>query len=253
MTGFRAFLGKELREIVRTWRIWVLPGLMLFFAITSPIAALVTPSLLESFASSQPGVVIKLPDPTALDAYRQFLKTLDQLFLLALIVTSAGAVAAERRSGTAVLVLTKPVSRRGFITAKIAAQQLLLVVTAIIGAFLCLALTTALFPSSMEPRFLVAVVVWLAYALLVIVVMALFSAVLPTQGAAGAGLAFYFLSLLLGLWPAANRFTFIGLTSAGQRILAGAEVALAWPLVTAGLAAVGFGLLAAWQFERAEL
>ncbi len=44
MSSFRAFLGKELREIVRTWRIWVLPGIVLFFAVTGPVIARLPPT-----------------------------------------------------------------------------------------------------------------------------------------------------------------------------------------------------------------
>jgi ABC-2 type transport system permease protein len=39
------FARKELHEILRTWRIWVLPGIVLFFAITGPLVARFTPEL----------------------------------------------------------------------------------------------------------------------------------------------------------------------------------------------------------------
>jgi len=69
MTGFRAFLWKEFVEILRTWRIWVIPGMLVFFGVTSPIVAALTPALVRSMAASAPGVVIHIPPPTALDAY----------------------------------------------------------------------------------------------------------------------------------------------------------------------------------------
>src|ERR1035437_11075744 len=37
MSGFAAFAGKEAREILRTWRIWILPGILLFFALTGQV------------------------------------------------------------------------------------------------------------------------------------------------------------------------------------------------------------------------
>ena len=51
MSGFRVFARKELREIVRTWRIWVLPGILLFFALTGPASTL----LGTSFRPVPPG------------------------------------------------------------------------------------------------------------------------------------------------------------------------------------------------------
>ena len=86
MTGFGAFLGKELTEIRRTWRLWVIPGMLVFFGITSPIIAALTPALVQSMATSQPGLVIRIPPPTARDAYVQFIKSLDQLVLIAIII-----------------------------------------------------------------------------------------------------------------------------------------------------------------------
>ena len=96
MSGFAAFFGKELLEIRRTWRLWVIPSMLLFFGITSPILALVTPSLLSSIAGALPGVVITVPTPTALDAGAQFLKSLSQLVIFALIIGGAGAISGER-------------------------------------------------------------------------------------------------------------------------------------------------------------
>jgi ABC-2 type transport system permease protein len=109
MTGLGAFVRKELTEIVRTWRIWVIPGMLVFFGITSPIIAALTPALVQSMTASQPGVVIRVPPPTALDAYAQFLKNLDQFVLIAIVISGAGAVSGERSSGTAILALTKPI------------------------------------------------------------------------------------------------------------------------------------------------
>jgi ABC-2 type transport system permease protein len=63
MTGLGAFMQKELTEIRRTWRIWVIPGMLVFLGLTSPIIAAVTPALVQSMAASQPGVVIRIPSP----------------------------------------------------------------------------------------------------------------------------------------------------------------------------------------------
>ena len=253
MTPLRAFFRKEIREVFRTWRIWVLPGLMLFFAVTSPIIALLTPTLIASMAQTQPGVVVRFPDPTALDAYRLFLKNLDQLGILALIIISAGAVAAERRSGTAVLVLTKPLERSGFIVAKIVVQQVMLVIITALGAVLCALLTMVLFPGPQPSGFIPAVLLWLLFALMLIGAMTWFSVMLPTQGAAGVGLLFLFGMLLAGLWGPLTRYTFIGLSSAGTKLLVGGDPSLGGPILTGLAAMTGFSALAVWKFRRVEL
>ena len=48
MTGLRPMLRKELWEISRTWRRFVFPLVIAFFAITGPVAARLLPTLMRS-------------------------------------------------------------------------------------------------------------------------------------------------------------------------------------------------------------
>jgi len=110
MNGFMVFTRKEAREILRMWRVWVLPGILLLFALTGPVRARFTPEIVGAVAGNQLGG-LTLPTPTYLDAYTQWIKNLPQVAQSALIIIYGGIVSAETKSGTAVLVLTKPVSR----------------------------------------------------------------------------------------------------------------------------------------------
>ena len=254
MTGFGAFFAKEILEIRRTWRAWVVPGLLLFFGVTSPIIALVTPSLLASVAGSQPGLVIQLPEPTAADASAQFLKNLSQIVLFALVIAAAGAVSGERSSGTAMLALTKPLSRPAFVLAKQVADQLLLVAGTIAGTLACLVMTLILFGNVGWGALIAATALWLVLAMLVTSVVHLCSVVFRSRGAAaGAGLGFLFLLLLAGIWPPAQMYSFVGLTSAFAGVLGGRPVTWGWPVATAGVAAAVAAYVAIRQFEHQEL
>ena len=254
MSGFRPFLRKELTEIWRTWRLWVLPGMLVFFGITSPIIAAVTPALVRSMTASQRGVTVQMPPPTALDAYAQFIKNLDQFVLIAVVITGAAVISGERGAGTAILMLTKPLSRRAFVMAKILSQVLLVVAATVLGTAACVAMTGVVFDGGIGTRLMAAVVLWLLYAALLIVVMTLFSAAFRSRGAAaGAGLTYFFLTLLLGNWGPMERYTFLGLMPAMGRALVGQEMSLGWPVGTA-LAGILVGALAAVRmFERQEL
>ena len=70
MRGFGAFFGKELRETVHTWRIWVLPAFILFAALSSPLITFLMPTLVDRLGGLQQGFAISVPDPTAAGAVR---------------------------------------------------------------------------------------------------------------------------------------------------------------------------------------
>lgn len=254
MTGFAAFLGKELTEIRRTWRLWVIPGMLVFLGVTSPIIAAVTPALVKSMTASQRGVVMQLPPATALDAFAQFLKNLDQFVLIAIIITGAGVISGERSSGTAILVLTKPLSRAAFVVTKILSQFILLVTATALGTAACLVVTSMIFTGVTVAPVVATVALWLLWASLLIVVMTLFSAAFKSRGAAaGAGLGFFFFTLLLSNWAPAARYSFLGLMPAMSHALTGQALSLGWPVTTAIAAIVVLTVSAVAIFDRQEL
>lgn len=203
MRGFGAFLAKELREIVRTWRIWVLPGIVLFFAISGPPLAKVTPELLSAFIPAESGVIIQVPEPTYVDAYLQWTSNLQQIVLFAVIIMFGGAISAEKRSGTAALALTKPLSRPAFVIAKFVSQSVLLVAATIVGALVTWGLTYAIFAEAPLGPLAGATGAWLVLALMFVALMVALSAAMDSQaGAAGLGfLGFIAVSVALLFKP----------------------------------------------------
>jgi ABC-2 type transport system permease protein len=235
MRGFLTFLGKELREILKTWRIWVLPGIVLFFALSGPPLAKVTPQLVGSLMSEQqPGVVIQLPDPTYVDAYLQWTKNLSQLVLFAVIIMFGGAVSAEKRSGTAILVLTKPLSRSAFVAAKFVSQAALLVITVVVGALLTWGMTYAVFGEAPIGPLAAATGAWLALGVLFVALMLMLSAMLDSQaGAAGIGFGAYILLSIGGLWDALLKYTPVGLVNAPTELVTEKAGSMLWPVLSA--------------------
>ena len=133
---------------------------------------------------------------------------------------------------------------------------MLLVAATALGTAACVGMMALLFDGSNAARLVTAVALWLLYASLLVVVMTLFSAAFRARGAAaGAGLGFYFLTLLFSNWSPAARYSFLGLMPAMRDALAGESSAssLGWPLMTAA-AAIALGTAATVRiFERQEL
>jgi hypothetical protein len=75
-----------------------------------------------------------------------------------------------------------------------------------------------------------------------------------TRGAAaGAGLAFFFLTLLLSTWGPAARYSFIALVPAMGNALKGAALSSGWPVTTVVAAIVVAAAAAVRVFEEQEL
>jgi ABC-2 type transport system permease protein len=251
--SFTHFLAKELLEIRRTWRLPTVGGVLLFFAVMSPLAALATPALVASVTAGQPGLVIEMPDPTYLDSYAQWIKNLSQIGLLLVVFASAGLLAAERSSGTAALVVSKPVSRASIAVAKFAAQAGLVVAATVVGTAVTWAGTALAFGDAPATALVASSAAWAAGALVAIALTLAFSAVVPTLSAGVLGLVTFGLAGAAGIWAPMNAYTPVGLLTAPGRILAGESVSLGWPLVTGVLVAAGLVALAGALFARREL
>lgn len=254
MRAFGAFMRKELLEIVRTWRIWVLPGIVLFVALSGPPLAKLTPEILSAVMPAGSGVNIEIPTPTYLDSYAQWVKNLTQMVTFALAIMWGGLISGERKSGTAVLVLTKPLSRTSFVIAKVLSAAVLLVGVTLAGAAITWALTLAVFGTAPLTMLVGVTLPWLGYALFLLAVMALISTLLPSQaGAAGIGFGAHIVLSVLGMWAPMVALTPVGLGVAPAAALAGEGFGIGVQLASAAVLGAALVAAAAWVFERQEL
>jgi ABC-2 type transport system permease protein len=252
--AFLRFLGKEGAEITRTWRLWVVGGVLLFLAVLSPVTAKAIPSLMKYASGGGSGIAITITRQVSyVDSYDQWIKNLSQIGMMLVIFASAGLIATERAAGTAALVVTKPVSRSSFVVAKYVAQALLVAVATLAGAIIVLVGTQLAFGDAPPARLLAASGAWLSLALLSVAGAEVLSAILPTIAAAISAVLVWGLSGIAGLWQPALDYSPVGLLGAPAAILAGKHVDLAWPLATTTVATVLLVALAAALFSTREL
>lgn len=248
------FAGKEAREIVRTWRIWVLPAIVLFFAITGPFLARYTPEIVGAVAGSQLGH-FTLPTPTYLDAYSGWIKNLSQITLFAIIIIYGGIVSSEVRGGTVLLVLTKPLSRSAFVTAKVVVNCVFVAVLLAAGTLVTWALTAGIFGKAPAGPLWAGASVWLVLAILYIAVMTLLSvAIGSAAGAAGAGIGVFVLLSIAAVWKPLSDYSPAGLAGHAATLAAHtATTSVLWPVLTSLVATVIVTGLAVGVFRRKEL
>jgi ABC-2 type transport system permease protein len=254
MSGLAPFLRKEFSETVKTWRLWVLPGFLLFSGISSPIVTYLTPTLLDQLGTAQQGLSITVSDPTAVQAYLDFLGNLTQLTLFALVIAYGGIVSGEVRGGTAALTLAKPLSRAVFVTGKWLSQAAVVVAGAVLATLICIGITQLLFGDGPAARTAVAVALWTAYALMLLAVMVLLSVELRAPAAAsGAGVGVFAALLVLAQFELTSSVTPAGLPAAALAVVQDEPARWVGPLVASVVVALACLVAAVLRFRRREI
>ena len=254
MSATGVFARKEALEIVRSWRIWVLPAIIVFFAITAPVLARFTPEIIGAVAGDQLGA-LNLPPGTYLDAYAQWIKNLSQITLFALIIMYGGIVSSETSSGTAILVLTKPMSRAGFVAVKALVHAAFLAMLTVVGTLITWGVTWAIFGGAPAAPLWSSSLVWLVLGLFYLALMTCLSVLIPSAaGAAGAGIGAYVLLAIGSIWPPISEYSPAGLAGSAVALAGGQLVpGLWWPLLVTLAAAVVLVGAGAALFRHKEL
>jgi ABC-2 type transport system permease protein len=257
MNGLTPLLRLRAQEITRTWRIWVLPAVFVFFAATGPVITRFTNDILVAALGTDQAGSIRLTDPTVSDAYAQWASDLTQIVALVVVVLAAGAINSEVRSGVAALVLVKPATRAAYIISHALVLLAFVVIAAHLGAIVSWLVTTAVFgPAPLGPV-LGATAVWVVLAAILICAALLASAAFDAiAGAAGIGIGVFFLLALLGVVPQLVDYTPAGLipvTSAVAAATQNSDHTLWWPVASGLLLAGALLVAAALVFRRREL
>lgn len=248
------FAHKEVREIGRTWRIWVLPAVVLFFAATGPPLARFTPELISSIAGDQLGQ-IQLPAPTYRDSYAQWTKNVSQIIMFVLIIIYGSLISSEVKSGTAVFALSKPLSRTAFVTVKAVIHSCYVAGVLAAGTLITWAGTAAFFGEAPGRPLWTAAGLLLMLSVLFVTLMTLLSVAIPsTAGAAGAGVGIYAVLSIGAIWKPLSSYSPAGLAGNAASVAAGTgEPSLLWPVITSVVISAALITLAAALFQHKEL
>lgn len=261
MSAMIPLLALRTQEVVRTWRVWVLPGVLVFLAATGPVITRFTKEILSGALGGGEIATIPIPDPTAADAAGRWITDLSQLAVFVVVVMAAGAISSEVRSGVASLLLVKPASRAAYVVSHAAVLMLFVAVAALLGAAVSWAVTGLVFDGAAGGVELVTLLgatgVWVVLATILIAISLLASAAFDAMAAAaGIGIGTFFLLSLAGMVPRLAEFTPAGLIPAASAIATGTSpdaTAVWWPVATGLVLAALLLATAVLIFQRKEL
>ena len=138
MTGLIPLFKKEIKEQYRTHRLLIVGGVFLFFGLTTPLTLKYLPEIIRLAGEQIP---LEIPPPTAAQSLAEYASTIGQLGILIAVLIAMGSVAGELRLGTAIITLSKPVSRAAFIISKLMAMSITFLVSLVIASLFCFGYT----------------------------------------------------------------------------------------------------------------
>ncbi|WP_027087015.1 hypothetical protein [Cohnella panacarvi] len=132
MSAWLLLFRKEMLESARNFKwIWI-PLVFLALGITNPITTYFMPEILQAGGVAAEAAKL-IPTPTSEEIIVKSLSQYGTLGMLVFALSFMGIVAGERQSGSAIMVLVKPVSYGHYITSKWAAMTCITLAAVTLG------------------------------------------------------------------------------------------------------------------------
>lgn len=125
---------KELLETLRSYKLLWIPIVFLILGVMQPISAYYLPEILKQAGEVPPGLLDSYTVPAAGQVMAEALGQYGTIGMLVLALGTMNVLAGERASGTAELLLVRPLSAAAIALAKWAAQLTLLAAALLAGA-----------------------------------------------------------------------------------------------------------------------
>lgn len=248
------------KELIESWRTRRLPAVLIMFiaiGLLAPITAKYLPEIIKAALGDQ--ITVPLPTPKAADAVVQLQKNLGQLGAFAAIVLAMNAVAGEKERGTAAFLLTKPVSRGGFIGAKLAALGLVLALAVVAAIVVGWVYTAILFePLPIAGWVALGVLTWLGLSVWAALTFLASTVTGSAAAAAGIGIVALIVLSLISVIPQIARFLPPALDGPALALATGTTADLASDTLASAIVGsivlLVLSALGAWlAFRRQEL
>lgn len=244
-----AFMQKEVLELYRTGKLFLMVILFVLFGIMNPAIAKLTPWLMEMSAESlkESGMVLGSVKVDAMTSWAQFYKNVP-IVLIVFVILSSAVLTNEYQKGTLINMLTKGLQRWKIVAAKAVVLIVLWSVCYWMHYGITYAYTAYFWDNSTVNHLAMGAVCPYLFGIFLIVLIFLFSSFMNGNSAVLIGMtAVVGVSYLAGMIPKAEKYLPIRLLSSGELLSGAAKISDFYGamLVTAVLCAAGLGLAAA--------
>jgi ABC-2 type transport system permease protein len=222
MRGYLAFTKKELMEQLRTYKWLIVFSVFFLFGMMSPLLAKLMPEIVSGMGIE--GMQIVIPEATAVDAYGQFFKNINQMGILVLLLVFGGSLSNELMRGTLINVLAKGLPRHSVILSKYSAAVVLWTTGYLVAAATNFGYTAYLFQENAVQNLVFSLFcLWLFGCFLIALIF--LSSTLTTGNFGGLILSAIALviMLMINMIPKAEKFNPITLASKNIALLTGEQ------------------------------
>lgn len=193
MKQWGLFVHKESLEMWRSYKwIWM-PIVFIFIGVQQPLSLYYLPDIIHSVGNLPEGAVIELPTPSAQEVISASIGQYNTLGILTFVLTFMGMIAAERKNGSAGMILSKPVSRTAYILAKWCSTAALLLFSFFCGYLASWYYTGALFSYIPLIDFLQSFSLYSLWLLFILSIILFFNSFLKVPGA----IAFFVFTIVI--------------------------------------------------------
>jgi ABC-2 type transport system permease protein len=228
MSGLVPLLKKEFKEQVRTHRLLIVTAIFLFFGLLTPIELKYLPQIIQ-LAGEQ--MNIEIPPPTAIQSLAEYAGTIGQIGVLLTVLIAMGAIANELRRGTAVMTLSKPVTRAAYVNAKLIAVSLTFLIALVVASLFCFGYTVWLIgPADVLP-FVALNLLLILFLIFCLSIALLFSSMFKSSLAAGGlAIAILIVQAIFSALPYIGNYFPSKILTWGTNLLNGSGISYWWAL-----------------------
>ena len=182
MTQWGVLYRKEIKEMIRNYKLLWIPLVFILLGVMQPISSYYMPQILDTFGGLPEGSIIEMPLPTGAEALMSVISNYGMLGILILVLSAMGIVSAERQNGVAGMVMSKPVPYSSYILSKWAGLVTITLLSFFIGYLASWYYTNLLIESVAAERIVQSFAIYSLWLVFVVTLTLFFSTVMKGSG-----------------------------------------------------------------------